>query len=242
MVQNAHITLYGHSRSPFCHRVHLALEEAKADYTFYAVDIRDQPLMAWYAETINPVGKQIPAITYGPKGDPRNPAPESAAINESLVILEFLADVFPEAHLLPVDPILRARVRLFINTVESKLVEGFRQFFFAYTPGADAVLLSGFEAIQALLPPTGFAAGEWSLADIAAAPFTAWVYLMLEHDLGPFPAGEGLRLFELLKSPKFARLLAYIEEVQERPSFKRTFWGKDLTIEFWRADSRFQRQ
>ena len=37
--------------------MHLALEEVKADYTFYAVDIRDQPLMAWYAETINPIGK-----------------------------------------------------------------------------------------------------------------------------------------------------------------------------------------
>ena len=169
---------------------------------------------------------QIPTITYGPKGDPRNPAPETVKINQSLIILEFLAEIFPETQLLPVDPVHRARARLFMNAVETKLVDAFRKLFFAYTPGAGAPLLTGFEAVQALLPPSGFAVGAWSLADIAAAPILVWIHIMLEHDIGVYPAGEGLKVFEVLTGPTFARLVTYIEEVQEWPTFERTVWDK----------------
>ena len=41
-------------------------------------------------------------------------------LNESLVINEFIADIFPEAHLLPADPVKRATARLFAALVDSK--------------------------------------------------------------------------------------------------------------------------
>jgi hypothetical protein len=41
---------------------------------------------------------QVPTMTYGgPKVDPTNPSPESFKLAESLVLLEFIADLFPSA-------------------------------------------------------------------------------------------------------------------------------------------------
>ncbi|KAI0654856.1 thioredoxin-like protein [Cubamyces menziesii] len=227
-------------RSPFTQRVHIALEEARADYTFHVVDLLDRQTVAWYTNVLNPSGK-IPTITYGSKGDPQHPPAGSAKIYESLIILEFIADIFPEAKLLPVDPVCRARVRLFVHTFETKVADAFRTFFFAYMTGADSTLLEGLEMVQALLPPSGFAVEEWSLADIAAAPILTWICTISGQDLGTHPAGEGLKLHEALEGPKFARLTKYIEDLQERPTYKSTDWGKDRTIEFWKTYPPFQR-
>ena len=43
-----------------------------------------------------------------PKSDPEHPSPESEKIAESLVMLEFVADLYPETGLLPKDPVQRA--------------------------------------------------------------------------------------------------------------------------------------
>ncbi|KAI0360316.1 thioredoxin-like protein [Trametes cingulata] len=238
MVQTGQITFYTHTRSVYCHRVHIALEEANADYTSYSVNLKERP--AWYAK-VNPAGK-IPAITYGgPNAPPDDPAPEAVKINESLVILEFLADLFPEAKLLPSDPVLRAQARLFMLTVDKQLFEGFRQFLFNYTEGAEKALLDGFEALQARLPVTGFAIGEWSIADAAAAPFLVRIELLLKHDLGTFPEGEGLRVLQLLQEPKFARVMQYLEDCKSRPSVKST-WDEVSQVEIWKENSALKRR
>ncbi|KAH9051938.1 hypothetical protein EDB87DRAFT_1582053, partial [Lactarius vividus] len=40
--------------------------------------------------------RMVPALVYGsPKSDPENPSPGSAKIAESLVLLEFVADLYP---------------------------------------------------------------------------------------------------------------------------------------------------
>lgn len=65
--------------------------------------------------------------------------------------------------------------------------------------------------------------GDWSIADVAAVPFLARIKLLLENDLGRYPAGEGLKAMEELKKPKFARLMKYIEDAKNRPSFKATW-------------------
>ena len=40
---------------PYCHRVHIALEEVKADYTLTTVDLLEKP--EWYSLKVNPAGK-----------------------------------------------------------------------------------------------------------------------------------------------------------------------------------------
>ncbi|KAI0350035.1 thioredoxin-like protein [Trametes cingulata] len=239
MVQNGQITFYTHAYSPYCHRVQIALEEAKAEYTVCTINVMDKP--AWYTEKVNPIGK-IPAITYGgPEAPPEDPAPEAAMIPESAIILEFLADLFPEAKLLPSDPVLRAKARLFMAAAETHIIEGFRAFFFARPENAEKVLLDSLEAVQARLPGEGFAIGEWSIADMAAAPFLARIDLLLRHDLGRFPVGEGLRVHKVLQGERFARLRKYLEDIKACPSFKAT-WDEELQVGIWKQNPVFKRE
>ncbi|KAI0634697.1 thioredoxin-like protein [Trametes polyzona] len=239
MVQNGHITFYTHVYSPYCHRVQLALDQAKADYTSFTIDTMAKP--EWYTTKVNPAGK-IPAITYGQKAPPENPAPGTAKINESLVILEFLNDLFPEAHLLPADPVLAAQARLFINTFETKVFEGFKDFFFMHkqSKDADKTFIDGLEALQARLPAAGFAVGEWSNADSAVIPFLLRVEVLLKNDLGTYPKGEGLKLYEVFKSEKFARLRKYIEDSKAYPGVKAT-WDEAFQTGIWSKNPMFKR-
>ncbi|KAL7283936.1 hypothetical protein ACG7TL_001208 [Trametes sanguinea] len=238
MVQTGQITLYNNGNSPFGHRVEIALAQAKADYTLYTIDIADKP--AWYTEKVNPVGK-IPAITYGgPKTSPEDPSPESVKMNESLVILQFIADLFPEAGILPADPVERAKARLFIAATDAPLFDAFRAFFFQCSEGADQTLLKAFQTIQDRLPPTGFAIGEWSMADIATAPMLVRIRLLLKHDMGRYSAGEGRKLFEALQEPKFARLMKYIDDTEQWPSFRDT-WDEAASVELWKKNPNLQR-
>jgi len=49
------ITLYTAKICPFAHRVELALEEAKAGFTSYEIDLKNKP--EWYAPQVNPASK-----------------------------------------------------------------------------------------------------------------------------------------------------------------------------------------
>ena len=166
---------------------------------------------------------QIPAITYGgPPAPPDAPSPQSAKLSESLVILEFLADHFPAADLLPADPMQRARARFFARAYDDRVFPAsFRDFFFFASPLAP--LLDALATLQGLLPAEGFAAGEWSLADMAVGPFLARMWLFLEHDLGKGTVEDGRAALRELKGPRFARLRRYLDDVKAQPSFQATW-------------------
>ena len=181
--------------------------------------MQDKP--EWYAPKVNPASK-VPAIAYGGQDvPPDQPSPDSVKLAESLVLIEFVNDLFPEAKLLPDDPVKRAKARFFIDAVSTKLtpaLHGFQQ-----RGGSEDDVIKAFEVIQSLLSPTGFAVGEYSLADIAIAPFLARFDVSLRNELGNFPEGAGSAILETLRSPRFARLQKYFEDLKSRPSFQRTF-------------------
>ncbi|EKM56306.1 uncharacterized protein PHACADRAFT_253365 [Phanerochaete carnosa HHB-10118-sp] len=238
MAQAEQITFYTHAISLYCQTVHIALEEAKAEYTLYYVDLKDKP--AFFVNKVNPVGK-VPALTYGgPKVSPEQPSPESAKLRESRVILEFLADVFPDSGLLPQDPVLRARARLFIAVFDAQVFDAFKAYFWMNEPVTK--LLDALDALQKLLPATGFVAGEkCGIADIAVAPLLSTMVALLENDLGVYPVGDGRNTLEVLRGEKFARFSTYIDDLQAQPSFK-AVWNKDAQVASGKSNTRFQRK
>ncbi|KAI0712661.1 thioredoxin-like protein [Earliella scabrosa] len=229
MAQPGQITFYNNFYSPFGHRVLIALEEAKAQYTTCDIDLHDKP--AWFVN-INPVQK-VPAITYGgPPSPPEAPHPSAAKITESLVILEFLAELFPASGLHPSDLVQRARARHAIVLFDTQVFDAFIKFVFGQQPAAP--LVDALAALQARLPAEGgFAVGEWSIADVAAAPFLVRMIPSLEHDLGVFPVGEGKKVMEELKGPRFVRLMKYIEDLRNRPSVRGTY-DEEGTVQQWK--------
>ncbi|KAJ2081722.1 hypothetical protein H4R24_002119 [Coemansia sp. RSA 988] len=93
-------TLYSNPCCPYAQRAVRALNAAKIPYTIETIDLKNKP--TWF-HLVNPQ-LEVPALR----------TPDGTILIESLVITEFIADQFPEVHLLPRDAIERAQLRLFI--------------------------------------------------------------------------------------------------------------------------------
>ncbi|KAJ7598425.1 glutathione S-transferase [Mycena floridula] len=216
------LTLYAAKICPFAHRVELALAEANAKFTRYEIDLKNKP--SWYATKINAASK-VPAIAYGgPSVSPDQPSPESEKIAESLILVEFVADLYPDSHLLPKDPVQRAKARFFIDTVGNKFLPTFVATVMrgeSFDKGYEAI-----ETIQDLLPKDKkFAVSDdFTIADAAILPFFARMEIAFSHDLGAFAEGEGTKIHEKLnKDNRFARFRQYFSDLKARESFKATF-------------------
>ncbi|KAG5641143.1 hypothetical protein DXG03_005894 [Asterophora parasitica] len=213
------ITLYSAKICPYAHRVELALEEAGVDYSRFEIDLGNKP--EWYAPRVNPASK-VPAIAYGgPAVDPSQPSLESEKIAESLVLLEFVADI--SGKLLPQDPVQRAKVRFFIENVSNTVGAVFGSV--VIRGESPDNVLTAIEKIQALLPAEGLAIGpDFTTADAALIPFLARLEVVLRNDFGAYDEGTGVKAYEALASDaRFARYRKYAAQVKARESFKKTF-------------------
>ncbi|KAJ2233381.1 hypothetical protein H4R99_004575 [Coemansia sp. RSA 1722] len=101
-------TLYVTKHCPFAQRALRAFYAAKVPYKLVEIDLDNKP--TWY-HLVNPQLK-VPALRL----------PSGEILIESLVISEYVADQFPEAHLLPTDALERAQLRLFVEIFSSKIV------------------------------------------------------------------------------------------------------------------------
>ncbi|KAG2360117.1 hypothetical protein BDR07DRAFT_1452125 [Suillus spraguei] len=205
----------------YLNKVLLALIEANVPYKSYQVDLLNKP--EWFTSKVNPAGK-VPVVTYGgPAVEPDDPSPLSAKITESIVILEFLADLYPDSGLLPKDPVLRAKVRFFIDAT-SKHVKGRAQGFMRGSESYDNIL-KGYEFIQELLKEgSDFAVGDhYTIADAYISAFLASLKIVIENDIG-----------EELKGPKFAKFMKYVRRVLNRPSFKKSY-DEESTIAYFKT-------
>ncbi|KAG6816134.1 hypothetical protein H0H87_008446 [Tephrocybe sp. NHM501043] len=213
------ITLYTAKICPYAHRAELALEESKLPYTRFEIDLTNKP--EWYAPRVNPASK-VPAIAYGgPAVAPDEPSPDSEKLAESLVLLEFIADL--SGNLLPADPVKRAKARFFIDAV-SNTIQPLLQALIVRGEPVDK-LLEAIEKLQKLLPTEGFAVGpEFSIADAALAPFLARLEVALQNDIGAYDEGTGIKAFETLTTDaRFARYQKYFADIKAKESFQKTF-------------------
>ncbi|KAI0328764.1 thioredoxin-like protein [Cubamyces sp. BRFM 1775] len=230
MPQDKQLTYYTSPYSPYCHRVHIALEEAKVKYNKFEIDLRPGHKPSWFTK-VNPLG-MVPAFTYGgPNVAPEQPSPKALKLAESVVLIEFIADLYPDADLRPEDPELCARARLFITLSHDTLHHAFRGFFFR-GERIESILPS-LEAFQALLAPSGFAIGPWSMADAVVAPMIVRFMRLATYEIGKYPMGEGKRLLKALSEPRFARFMRYYQSLWERPSV-RTTWDEPTNVKMWR--------
>lgn len=171
---------------------------------------------------------------YGsPKSHPESPSPESAKLTESVVLLEFVADLYPDSGLLPKDPVQRARVRFFIDVVSNKVLPPYIAFFLR-GEAPDSFIAAAAE-IQELLSPSGFAVGDhFTIADAALAPFLGRWELNFRNDVGKYPEGAGSRVHEVLfQSERFARLQKYFTNISSRQSFKNSFDSVRVAQHLW---------
>ena len=96
--------LYSYFRSSASYRVRIALALKKLDFEYVAVQLVKN-------EQLQPAFRAIAASQLVPALVVDDPAHGEATLTQSLAIIEYLDETFPEPPLLPADALGRARVR-----------------------------------------------------------------------------------------------------------------------------------
>ncbi|KZO98838.1 glutathione S-transferase [Calocera viscosa TUFC12733] len=230
MTAVAPLTLYTNKGCPFAQRAVIALKETKIPHDEVEIDLQNKPV--WYQPNINPASK-VPAVVYGAKQEDKTVAPAGAVkLAESLVLVEFFAELAPDSHLLPSDPVLRAKARFFITLVGDKFNPAW-QGYATKGAGEEAVIAAINQIVGELDPEGPYVLGkEWSIADTAIAPFVGRLYLIAKNDLGNWKAGEGPKFLEKIEN--IAKWEKYAQALLARPSFKESFPDDYLVESFKR--------
>src|SRR3989442_464725 len=178
------LTLYDADRCPYCARVRIVLAEKGVEYEDVQIDLSDRP--AWLYEK-NPLGK-VPVLEE-----------HAFVLPESVVIMEYLEERYPEPPLLPVDAAARAIVRLQIERFDTALGDAY----YAFRRGEEGAA-EGLERclsfLERGLPAWPF---DYGLADIAYVPWLIRLRDLVGVDLEPYPAVLE-RLEQLAQRPAVA--------------------------------------
>jgi glutathione S-transferase len=163
------LTLYDAARCPYCARVRIVLAEKDIEHEVVPIDLSDRP--AWLYEK-NPLGK-VPVIEE-----------DTFVLPESVVIMEYLEERYPEPPLLPADPADRAIVRLRVERFDDALGDAYYAFRRGEEGAAErlAECLSFIERQLTGSPPT------YTLGEIAYAPWLIRLRDLLGFDLSASPS------------------------------------------------------
>ena len=101
------VKLYGMWVNPCGHRVELALKLKRIPYEYTEEDLSSKsPSLLKY----NPVHKKIPVLVHNEK-----------PVAESLVILEYIDEIWKNNPILPQDPYQRAMARFWARFIDEKV-------------------------------------------------------------------------------------------------------------------------
>jgi stringent starvation protein A len=167
------LTLYDAERCPYAARVRITLAEKGLEYDVVAIDLDDRP--AWLYEK-NAAGR-VPVLEED----------GGLVLPESLVIVEYLEERFPEPALLPADPAERALARLRMLRFDD--LGGPYYAARRGREGAGERLQAALALLDRLLDARPYLSGsDFGLADIAYIPWILRGRTLLGLELSPFPS------------------------------------------------------
>ena len=183
--------LYSGTSCPFSHRCRIVLHEKGMDFEIKDVDLREKPEEI---AMMNPYN-QVPILVE-----------RDLTLYESNIINEYIDERFPHPQLMPADPVMRARTRLFLFNIERDLFAHINDIANGTGKTAEkarAIVRDNLAQIAPIFTKQKYMLGEeYSMLDVAIAPLL-W---RLDH--------YGITL------PKQASpLLKYAERLFSRPAF-----------------------
>ncbi|HET8610648.1 MAG TPA: glutathione S-transferase N-terminal domain-containing protein [Burkholderiales bacterium] len=185
------MTLYSGTSCPFSQRCRIVLYEKGMDFQIIDVDLFNKPEDI---AVMNPYN-QVPVLVE-----------RDLILYESNIINEYIDDRFPHPQLMPADPVMRARARLFLFRFEQELFNHVGTLERNNQKVADKVRAAVRDNLTQIAPvftKQKYMLGEeFSMLDVAIAPLL-W---RLDH--------YGIQL------PKQAApLMKYAERLFSRPAF-----------------------
>ena len=183
--------LYSGTACPFSHRCRIVLFEKGMDFEIKDVDLHEKPEEI---ALMNPYS-QVPILVE-----------RDLTLYESNIINEYIDERFPHPQLMPADPVMRARTRLFLFNIERDLfghigdvVNGSGK----VAEKARATIRDNLTQIAPIFAKQKYMLGEeYSMLDVAIAPLL-W---RLDH-------------YGIVLPKQAAPLLKYAERIFSRPAF-----------------------
>lgn len=183
--------LYSGASCPFSHRCRIVLHEKGMDFEIRDVDMHGLPEEV---AAMNPYN-QLPILVE-----------RDLILYESNIINEYIDERFPHPQLMPADPVMRARARLFLFNFERDLFSYVRQIMEGPQKAADkarSIIRDNLTAIAPIFAKQKYMLGEdYTMLDVAIAPLL-W---RLDH-------------FGIIMPKQAAPLLKYAERIFSRPAF-----------------------
>lgn len=102
--------LYSYYRSSAAYRVRIALNLKQLDYDYVPINLLEQSNKGDAYLALNPQGL-VPALELG----------TGEVLAQSMAIIEWLEESYPQPPLLPVEPLQRARIRSLVNNITCDL-------------------------------------------------------------------------------------------------------------------------
>jgi stringent starvation protein A len=185
------MTLYSGTTDPYSHRCRIVLFEKGMDFQVIDVDLANKPEDL---AIINP-HNEVPVLVE-----------RDLVLQQANIINEYIDERFPHPQLMPADPVMRARARLFLHNFEEQLFDHIADIESSNQKVADkarATIRDNLTQIVPLFSKQQYILGdEFSMLDVAIAP--------LLWRLGHY----GIEL------PKQAApLLKYAERIFSRPAY-----------------------
>ena len=185
------MTLYSGTTDPYSHRCRIVLFEKGMDFQVIDVDVFNKPEDL---AVMNPYNR-VPVLVE-----------RDLILYEANIINEYIDERFPHPQLMPADPVMRARARLFLHRFEQELfchIEGLESGVQKTVEKARIAVRENLTQISPVFTKQKFMLGdEFSMLDVAIAPLL-W---RLDH--------YGIQL-----DKDAAPLMKYAERLFSRPAY-----------------------
>lgn len=196
--------LYSGSVDPFSHRCRIVLFEKGMDFEVIDVDLTNK---AEDLAVLNPYGA-VPVLVE-----------RDLVLSEANIINEYIDERFPHPQLMPADPVMRARARLFLYSFEQDLFSHISDLEYGNEEIANKARKTVRDNLTQIVPifsKQNYLLGdEYSMLDVAVTPLL-W---RLEHygiDM-PNQAAPLLKYAErLFARPLYADAMTPSEKVMRR--------------------------
>jgi RNA polymerase-associated protein len=150
--------LYSGTVCPYSHRCRIVLFEKGMDFEVIDVDLMDK---SEDLTSVNPYNK-VPVLVE-----------RDLVLTEANIINEYIDERFPHPQLMPADPVMRGRARLFLHRFEQELYSNVNVIMLGgkAVDKSRAIIRDNLAQLSQILTKQKFLLGnEFSMLDVAVAP------------------------------------------------------------------------